>query len=124
VVLQIGRQQLAHQGAVYLQAAGKQEDATERYERWQIKEVDGLALAFEAGRPIVEDVRRRHPVGEAKAEIQVRSPVAAALGKRADHGAGNDAIVRPRHGDDAVSHLVTLFDAEHAQNSRRKVSCL
>ena len=84
----------------------------------------GVAFTFQARRPVGEDVGRRYAVGETKAEIQVRPPVAAAPGKRTDHGAGNDARVRPCHGDDAVSHLVTFFDAEHGLNSRRKVSCL
>jgi hypothetical protein len=55
--------------------------------------VDGVKVADERARPVIEHVSDRHVVGDREGEIQVGEAVAAIHGERADGRSGNHAFI-------------------------------
>ena len=72
-----------------------------------------VELRRECTSPVVENVAHRYFVRDGERQVEIRPAIAATFCESADHGRSDHTRIGIRHLQHAVTHPVTVVDAEH-----------
>ena len=81
-----------------------------RSKRWTPVE-----LVDDHARPVPEHLRHRDAVRDREGQVEIRPAIAVAEGERADHGTGDDALVRCSQLEYPVAREVAVVEGEKTQ---------
>jgi hypothetical protein len=96
------------------------EHAVDGRPNFQVDKADRMQLLGKRARPVVENVRDRHGIGDPEREVQVGEAVAASHSEGPHGDAGDDALVVLGELEHSRTQRVPLLDREHSASILEK----